>query len=525
MGKSKVIGRSSRRMLASCALGLMTWASGSALARQSDETPPPGAGTDEHIIGLGGVPRLHFTTLGRVVEDGVQLERGTCPPVVSSHTDANFQGGSFVVQAGFAEGETAAVSYVLSASAFPIKVELMEVILATSNASVQTTTQWSIIVWDGTPATGQIVAEYSSDGVILPHAILPPGTAGVNIMVSVDPQDPEQIYVYNNSGTNTVSFGFRIDDHHQEPANPCTQSPPTCCNAFPCTDVSGLAQPTHNWLGAINCGAFGCPPGFTRFSSLPIFCRPSGDWVMRMTWSSVNCVPAVGACCLPTGTCQVLSQNDCTASGGTYQGDGTLCGQVNCPQPTGACCFQATGGCLNLSQANCQAAGGIYKGNGTNCGTIVCFPIGACCLPNGSCVGNVSPETCESQGGVFQGHETTCGTVNCPLPQGGCCFATGFCLLLTEADCGTAGGTWGGIGSNCFDGNGNGTADLCEAPPGCTGDLDGDFDVDSTDLNVLLSDFGCEGLPGDCAGDADDDGDTDSTDLNIVLSVFGEPCG
>lgn len=59
-------------------------------------------------------------------------------------------------------------------------------------------------------------------------------------------------------------------------------------------------------------------------------------------------------------------------------------------------------------------------------------------------------------------------------------------------------------------------------PPACTGDIDGDQDVDSTDLNILLTDFGCPG-PG-CAGDADGDGDTDSTDLNIVLSVFGLPC-
>jgi len=55
-------------------------------------------------------------------------------------------------------------------------------------------------------------------------------------------------------------------------------------------------------------------------------------------------------------------------------------------------------------------------------------------------------------------------------------------------------------------------------PPACAGDIDGDGDTDSTDLNIVLTDFGCET---GCAGDADGDGDTDSTDLNIVLTDFG----
>lgn len=55
--------------------------------------------------------------------------------------------------------------------------------------------------------------------------------------------------------------------------------------------------------------------------------------------------------------------------------------------------------------------------------------------------------------------------------------------------------------------------------PTCPGDADGDGDTDSTDLNIVLTAFGCAG--GGCAGDLDGDGDTDSTDLNIVLTDFG----
>jgi len=63
----------------------------------------------------------------------------------------------------------------------------------------------------------------------------------------------------------------------------------------------------------------------------------------------------------------------------------------------------------------------------------------------------------------------------------------------------------------------NGT--LVLPPPACTGDIDGDGDTDSTDLNQLLTSFGCIG--GGCVGDLDEDGDTDSTDLNILLTDFG----
>lgn len=62
------------------------------------------------------------------------------------------------------------------------------------------------------------------------------------------------------------------------------------------------------------------------------------------------------------------------------------------------------------------------------------------------------------------------------------------------------------------------------ASPSCPGDIDGDRDVDLSDLGVLLAAFGCTGET-PCAGDADGDGDTDLADLGIVLASFGAACG
>ena len=56
------------------------------------------------------------------------------------------------------------------------------------------------------------------------------------------------------------------------------------------------------------------------------------------------------------------------------------------------------------------------------------------------------------------------------------------------------------------------------AAPTPPGDLDGDGDVDLTDLAILLSDFDCVG--GGCAGDVDGDGDTDLTDLATLLALI-----
>jgi hypothetical protein len=59
------------------------------------------------------------------------------------------------------------------------------------------------------------------------------------------------------------------------------------------------------------------------------------------------------------------------------------------------------------------------------------------------------------------------------------------------------------------------------APPRCPGDLDGDGDVDLTDLAQLLAHYGMtEGATYE-DGDLDGDGDVDLTDLAALLSVYG----
>lgn len=75
---------------------------------------------------------------------------------------------------------------------------------------------------------------------------------------------------------------------------------------------------------------------------------------------------APGACCFPDGSCEVLLREDCAAQGGAFQGDGTDCQTVECPQPaTGACCVGEV--CSIRTADECAAGGGEYLGDDTGC--------------------------------------------------------------------------------------------------------------------------------------------------------------
>lgn len=463
---------------------------------------PGGRAFWEEPVGPGALPTLRIQIRPSVIrgggdgprevdDGGGYGEREDCEREVK-HTNANFDGGEYTAQGGFAEKEIAAASYLLTETEFPARFVASEMIFVTVDSDEETTTQWSLLLFDGDPKDGINIFTVSSDGEIIPHIVIPPGTNGVNVRLEIDPNDSEQIYFENDSATRIISVGYRIDEHNDPPNNPCLEGADTCCNAFPTTDRGGLQKSDGNWLYGLDCGSFGCPAngGWSSFKKLPSYCRPSGDWVLRAFYVPNDCTPTSGACCFGDGSCQPLSPGDCADLGGTYQGDdvncndvtcpilsgaccfgdgscesltqadcvlfeGTYqgdnkdCGQVNCPILEGACCFEGSGGCLEFPQSVCNDAGGIYKGDNTLCDDIICFPKGACCLYDGSCTDQTSPEDCGSSGGTFQGDKTECKNIECPKPIGSCCASNDFCIDLTEEDCATIGGAWNGGGTTC----------------------------------------------------------------------------
>jgi spore coat protein A len=80
---------------------------------------------------------------------------------------------------------------------------------------------------------------------------------------------------------------------------------------------------------------------------------------------------AVGACCVPDGSCVTVTSNQCTQLGGAYHGDNTSCTPSPCPPLIGACCLPS-GDCTNATALQCGALGGTYQGNGTVCTSNLC---------------------------------------------------------------------------------------------------------------------------------------------------------
>ncbi|MGB0714772.1 MAG: proprotein convertase P-domain-containing protein [Phycisphaerae bacterium] len=75
------------------------------------------------------------------------------------------------------------------------------------------------------------------------------------------------------------------------------------------------------------------------------------------------CQGAQGACCQDDGSCEVTSEDNCNAAGGSWLGEGSTCDQ--CPA-AGRCCLN-DGGCTVLTETACEGLGGLYLGDDLGC--------------------------------------------------------------------------------------------------------------------------------------------------------------
>jgi hypothetical protein len=177
----------------------------------------------------------------------------------------------------------------------------------------------------------------------------------------------------------------------------------------------------------------------------PFCCDTQWDGICVQSAFSL-CASAPGACCLPDGTClEPVTADACAAAGGQFQGGGSTCAGVSCPDLVGACCLP-DGSCAELEPAACDAAGGLFHGIPVDCIDIQCSFIE--CPGSGEClVANGTP-------GCSIGE--CCNFVCSVEPT--CCAVTwdASCATLAQEICGDCGDPQAG---NCFVNNGT---------PGCT---------------------------------------------------------
>lgn len=77
-----------------------------------------------------------------------------------------------------------------------------------------------------------------------------------------------------------------------------------------------------------------------------------------------------GVCCFCDGTCEELTESECTDAGGTFNSGESTCDPNPCV-PTGTCCTD--GVCSDgVTQEDCENGGGTYLENCAECQTCTC---------------------------------------------------------------------------------------------------------------------------------------------------------
>ena len=144
-------------------------------------------------------------------------------------------------------------------------------------------------------------------------------------------------------------------------------------------------------------------------------------------------------------------------------------------------------------------------------------------MPDGSCI-VVTETQCQTEGGTYQGDDETCDDAGC-LPLGACCIPFDICVVANIQECfGELGGVIWAPGQNC-DTFACPPLGACCKPDGtcqvtaqfsCELSLNGTYQGDG----VTCQDSNC---PQPCPADLGGDGSVGLSDLLMLLELWG-PC-
>lgn len=93
-------------------------------------------------------------------------------------------------------------------------------------------------------------------------------------------------------------------------------------------------------------------------------------------FNSSNAMNSIGACCDGNGSCNEISETDCSASGGYFQGAGVNCSTSEnlnvCIDGNGACCNSGIVCSSGVTGSDCIQANMSYFGDDTTCNDFTC---------------------------------------------------------------------------------------------------------------------------------------------------------
>lgn len=289
------------------------------------------------------------------------------------------------------------------------------------------------------------------------------------------------------------------------------QLDPFCCNS------SWDALCTQEALNA--CGQCGDPangscfladfdPGCDDAACCVTVCN-ADSFCCDTSWDNICASEAMVLC----AQCGDAGNGGCFVTDGTPGCDDGACCAAVCAIDTFCCEVEWDTVCAPEAMALCagcgqDGAGSCFDTHGPGCDTLTCCE--SVCSLDAFC--------CESgwDGLCVQSAFVVCG--GCGTPESGSCFApdsspgcdnAACCATTCDYDEYCCETTWDSV---CV----AEAAFLCCASI-CPGDIDGDGEVDGSDLGLLLADYN----GGGGCSDINHDGLVDGGDLGILLSAFG----